>query len=71
MRFLPRSLLLEAILAQPAWPMPWPAHAPILYLLRNEQRNYVAQANAYVARFPVTVLHAQVARAFPWFAREV
>jgi hypothetical protein len=65
-----RSLVLDAILAQPAWPISWPAHAPILHLLRNEQRRYVAQANAYVARYPVTALHAQLARALLRFARE-
>lgn len=67
MKFLPRSIILEAIQAQPVWPAPWPAHEAILYLLRYEQRRYVAQANAYVARCPVTVLHAQVARGLLWF----
>lgn len=70
MRILTRAVLLDAIHAQPPWPAPWPAHMPILHLLRHAQRRYLEQAFAYDARFPVTSLHAQVARALLGFARE-
>jgi hypothetical protein len=69
-QILSRPFLLDAVQAQPAWPTPWPAHAVILYLLRRAQPRYIAQANAYIATHPVTVLHAQVARALLQLARE-